>query len=160
MDPSEVFRVSDSAVVSRYLHVRSRLHDRILARVELLAGQLYDVELTHRIVPTLTAMTRTGFVRPTEGELWPVVFLTAVDITLALAVQFTAERLASLGTVLKGPHRLRHRHWEDWWGWETPLADVHPQFFNLPADEQEDSLVNWYGHWLEWLTHNGLLQKK
>jgi hypothetical protein len=160
MDPSEAFRLSDPAVVGRYLQLRSRLYDRVLARVEVLIAGLYDVEPSRRITPTLTAMTRTGFIRPAEGELWPVVFLTAVDITLALAVQFTPERLASLGTVLKGPHRLRQRHWEDWWGWETSLADAHPQFFEMRADAQEETLVDWYRRWLEWLEHNGLLRGK
>jgi hypothetical protein len=160
MEPSEGLRVSDAAVVSRYLHLRSEFHDRLLARVEKLIRDQYDVQPTRRLSATLVALTRLGFVRPEEGELWPVVFLTPVDITLALCVQLDAGRLASLGTVLKGPQRLRHRHWEDWWGWETALAGIHPQFFALTPEKQEGAMLSWYADRLEWLTHNGLLARK
>jgi hypothetical protein len=160
MEPSEGLRVSDAAVVGRYLQLRSEFHERLLARVELHIRDVYDVQPTRRITPTLVALTRLGFVRPGEGELWPVVFLTAVDITLALCVQLDADRLASLGTVLKGPQRLRHRHWEDWYGWETDLAGVHPKFFDLAPDKQEDALLGWYADRLDWLANNGLLARK
>jgi hypothetical protein len=160
MDPSEALRLSDPAVVARYLFLRSLFQDRILGRIEDCVVRDYDVRPSHGIAPTLTCLTRTGFVRPGEGELWPVVFLTAVDVTLALCVQFTPERLANLGTVLHGPQRIRHRHWESWWGWEASLGEIHPQFFELPADRQTAALMDWYHHWLEWLVSNGLLTKK
>jgi hypothetical protein len=160
MEPSEGLRPRDAAVVSRYLQLRSEFHDRLLARVEMLIREKYDVQPMRRLSTSLVALTRLGFVRPGEGELWPVVFLTPVDITLALCVQLTAERLASLGTVLKGPQRLRHRHWEDWWGWETDLAGAHPQLFDLAPDEQENALLAWYAERLEWLANNGLLARK
>jgi hypothetical protein len=83
-----------------------------------------------------------------------------VDITLALCVQITGERLAGLGTVLHGPQRLRHRHWEDWWGWETTLTGVHPGFYGLTPEGQEEAILAWFGDRLEWLAHNGLLQRK
>src|SRR5262245_4046983 len=134
MDPDS-FRVSDSAVVARYLQVRSLFYDRLLARLELLIPQRYTVQPTNRLPATLPALLRAGFVRPGEGELWPVVFLTPVDILLALAVQIGPERVAKLGTTIKGPQRLRHRQWEDWWGWETALAEVHPRFFEMKPAE-------------------------
>jgi len=160
MDPADGLRVSDASTVARYLQVRSQFHDRLLARVEQGVGERYLVQPTQRLPATLVTVLRGGFVRPGEGELWPLVFLTPVDVTLALAVHISAERLASLGTMLKGPHRLRHRQWEDWWGWETTLAEVHPRFFELAAAEQEDAMVAWYGDCLEWLAGSGLLRKR
>jgi len=160
MDQSAAIRVSDAAVVGRYLQLRSHLHDRLLAQVEHLVLARYDVQLTTRIPATLVALVRKGYLREREGEIWPVVFLTPVDITLALCVQITSERLTNLGTVLQGPQRLKHRHWEDWWGWETTLPELHPRFFDLTPVEQEDAVVTWFGTRLEWLVHNGLLRKK
>src|SRR5262245_9315960 len=122
---AEALRESDPSVAARYLQLRSHLNDRLLTRVEALIQTRATVTPTRRVTATLVALTRGGFVRADEGELWPVVFLTAVDITLALCVQITQERLSSLGTMLNGPQRLRHRGWEDWWGWETNLASVH-----------------------------------
>jgi hypothetical protein len=157
---SEALRESDPAVVSRYLLLRTVIHDRHLARVERHILERYDVEPSRRLPPTLLTDVRGGFVRPGEGELWPVVFLTPVDITVALCVAISAERVASLGTVLKGPQRLRHRGWEDWWGWESALADVHPQFFELSPREQEDAVTAWFATGLEWLVGNGLMHRK
>jgi len=152
-------RVSDAAGVARYLQLRSHFHDRVLSRVESHIEARYRVEPTRRITATLVALVRAGFTRPIEGELWPVVFLTPVDVSLALCVQITAERLTHLGTVLNGPQRIRHRHWEDWWGWETSLEGLGPKFFELPAAEQDDAMVAWYIEHLEWLAQSGLMQR-
>ena len=160
MQTSEAFRVSDPAVVARYLQLRSTLHDRHLARVERLIEERYQVRPAPRGHASLVALARAGFVRPGEGELWPVVFLTAVDISVALCVELAPERVANLGTVVNGPQRLRHRGWEDWWGWEQPLGALHPQFFDLTALSQEEALVGWYAEGLEWLAGNGLLRRK
>jgi hypothetical protein len=62
--------------------------------------------------------------------------------------------------MLEGPQRLRHRHWEDWWGWETTLAGVHPQFFALSADQQGEAMLAWYTEHLAWLARSGLLRRK
>lgn len=159
MQTPEALRVSDAAVVARYLQVRSVLNDHILARVERLVTERYRVQPTRRIHTTLVCQVRTGFVRPGQGELWPVAFLTAVDISLALCVQISPERLAALGTMLNGPQRLRHRSWEDWWGWEKSLGEFHPQFFDLSAAQQEDAAVAWYTDGLEWLVGSGLLHR-
>jgi hypothetical protein len=159
MDPS-VLRASDPAVAARYLQLRSLFHNRLLARVEQLVAERYQVQATTRVHPTLVALVRSGFVRPGEGELWPIVFLTAVDVSLVLAVQLSAERVGGLGTSLKGPTRLRHRHWEDWWGWETPLADARPDLYQLTAAEQEEALLAWYAEGLEWLANNGLMRRR
>ena len=110
--------------VARYLQVRSQFHDRLLPRVESHIEARYRVQPIRRITATLVALVHGGFMRPVEGELWPVVFLTPVDISLALCVQIAPERLTGLGTVLNGPQRIRHRHWEDWWGWEISAAGV------------------------------------
>jgi hypothetical protein len=160
MDSWEGLRVSDPAVAARYLQLRSHFHDRLLAQVERHVTEHYQVQPARRIPPTLVAVTRSGFVRSGEGEMWPVVFMTAVDITLALCVQISAERLAILGTMLNGPQRLRHRGWEDWWGWETGLAGAHERFFSLTPTEQDDAMLGWYMAGLEWLAHSGLLPKK
>jgi hypothetical protein len=160
MQTSEALRVSDAAVVARYLQLRSVFHDRHLARVERLVQERYEVEVCRRVPSTLVTLVRCGFVRPDHDELWPVVFLTTVDITVALCVQLSPERLATLGTVLNGPQRLRHRGWESWWGWEKSLGGLHPQFFDLSALLQEDILVAWYAEGLEWLASNGLLIRK
>jgi hypothetical protein len=160
MDPGDGFQVSDASVVARYLQLRGGVVDRLLARVDRLVQERYDVQPTRRIHPTLVAAVRGGFVREDGGELWPVVFLSAVDITPALCVQISPEQMAGLGTMLNGPSRLRHRNWEDWWGWEKPLATAHPPFFDLPAAEQEEALVAWYGEGLEWLANSGLLVRK
>jgi hypothetical protein len=147
-------------VAARYLQLRSAFHDRHLARVERLILERYLVEPTKRIHPTLVAQVRSGFVRPGEGELWPVVFLSTVDITVALGVQLSPERVAGLGTTINGPQRLRHRNWEDWWGWERPLGGLHPQFFEMSAAQQEDVFVAWYAEGLEWLAGGGLMRRK
>jgi hypothetical protein len=160
MNASEALRVSDPAAVARYLQLRSVLHDRHLARVERHILERYEVQPTRRLPSTLVTDVRSGFVRPGEGEMWPVIFLTAVDITVALCVTISAERVSSLGTMLRGPQRLRHRGWEDWWGWESPLAGLHPQFFDLSPLEQEDAVVAWFTAGLEWLVGSGLLQRK
>jgi hypothetical protein len=160
MQTSEALRASDSAVVARYLQLRSAFHDRHLARVERLVQERYRVQPSRRVAPTLVAHVRSGFLRPGEGELWPVVFLTTVDISLALCVELSPERVAGLGTMLNGPQRLRHRHWEDWWGWERALGSLHPDFFDLPAAMQEDAIVGWYAECLEWLAGSGLLLRQ
>jgi hypothetical protein len=157
---SEALRESDPAVVARYLLLRTVIHDRLLARVERHVLERYEVQPSRRLPPTLLADLRGGFVRPGEGELWPVVFLTPVDVTVALCVAISAERIASLGTVLRGPQRLRQRGWEDWWGWESPLADLHPRFFELSPLEQEDAVAAWFATGLEWLVGNGLMRRK
>src|SRR4051794_22713346 len=117
----DTFRLSDAAVVARFLQLRSLFHDRHLARVEQLILTRYLVQPTRRLLPTLVADIRTGFVRPGEGELWPVVFMTPVDISLGLCVDLSPDRVSSLGTMVKGPQRIRQRGWEGWWGWETTL---------------------------------------
>ena len=86
--------------------------------------------------------------------------VTAVDLTVALCVTISAERVSSLGTMLRGPQRLRHRGWEDWWGWESNLAGLHPQFFDLSPLEQEDAVAAWFAAGLEWLVGSGLLQRR
>lgn len=160
MDPSQGFRLSDPATVARYLQLRAHLYDDVLSSLETQIEKHYEVKPTRRIAPTLVALVRLGFTRAGEGELWPVVFLSAVDVSLALLIQFTPERLASLGTVLNGPQRSRHRQWEDWWGWETSLSAVHPRFFEISPPEQDEAIMTWYHDRLEWLTHNGLLLRK
>jgi hypothetical protein len=160
MSSPEPLRESDAAVVARYLHVRSHFHDGLLARVAGHVQERYLVQPTQRVPATLVALVRAGFLRPGEGELWPVVFLSPVDVFLALCVQITPERLAGLGTMLEGPQRLRHRHWEDWWGWETTLAGVHPQFFALAAEQQDAAMLAWYTEHLAWLARSGLLRRR
>ncbi len=160
MSSPEHLHSSDAAVVARYLQLRTLLHDRCLARVERMIVERYDVQPTHRLPATLTAQHRGGFVRPGEGEIWPVVFLTPVDIFAALCVQISPERVAGLGTQLNGPQRLRHRHWEDWWGWEAPLSAVHPDLFDMGPAQQEEAVAAWYEHGLEWLANGGLLRRR
>src|SRR5258708_8826555 len=144
MEPSERLQVTDAAVVARYLQLRSDSHDRLLARVESHVLERYDVVPSRRIPTTLVGLVRIGFARPEEGEIWPAVFLNAIDIHLALCIQITPERLTNLGTMLNGPQRLKHRHWEDWWGWETGLTGLHTHFFDLLALEQEHAMLTWY----------------
>jgi hypothetical protein len=160
MSTPEPLHAADVTVVSRYLHLRAIFHDHVLAPLEKLALERYQVQLTRRILPTLVAQVRNGLVRLDGEEIWPVIFLTPADITLSLCVQITSERLAHMGTLLNGPHRMRHRHWEDWWGWETPLAEIHPRFFTLPAGQQQEALLAWYVDGLEWLANSGLLLRK
>jgi hypothetical protein len=152
-------RVSDPSVVARFLQVRS-LIDLHLAKVERLIQERYHVQPTRRIHSTLISHVRGGFVRPGEGELWPVVFMTTIDISVALCIDLTSDRVAGLGTMINGPQRIRHRGWEDWWGWERPLAGLHPDFFDLSAELQEDAVAAWYSSGLEWLAGSGLLQRK
>lgn len=157
---SEQLYESDPAVVARYFRLRNQFHDHLLAAVERQLCARYAVEPTRRIPTTLTALVRSGWYRPGEGEIWPVVLL-GNTVTLALFIQLSGERLAELGTVMNGPRPMRHhRHWEEMWGWETTLTDVHPQLFTLPAPAQEVALVGWYNLGLEWLARNGLLKRK
>ncbi len=160
MHTSDALQPSDPAVVARYLQLRGAFHDRHLARVERHVLERYEVQPTRRVPQTLLAVVRTGFVRPGEGEMWPVVFLTALDVTVALCVAISAERVASLGTVLRGPQRLRHRGWQDWWGWESTLAGLHERFFDLSPLEQEDAVAAWFATGFDWLVGNGLLFRK
>lgn len=160
MQTSEALLVSDAAVVARYLHLRSILNDRHLARVERLILERFRVQPCQRIPPTLVVQVRGGFLRPGEGELWPIIFLTAVDILPALCVELSPERVADLGTMLNGPQRLRHRHWEDWWGWEISLAQLDPHFFEQTAFHQEELLAAWYSEHLDWLAGAGLLRRR
>jgi hypothetical protein len=160
MESSESIRRSDPAVVARYLQLRSVLHDRHLSRVESLVAERYQVQPARRILPTLQADVRGGFLSPGVGEIWPVVFLTAVDVSVALCVQIDEEIMTQLGTTLNGPQRIRHRGWEDWWGWESPLAGLLARFFDALPLEQEDSIAAWFTANLEWLVHAGLLRRK
>jgi hypothetical protein len=160
MQTPDALRASDAAVVARYLLVRSLVHDRYLALVERLVLDRYLVHATRRLAATLTGCVRTGFQRPGEGELWPVVFLTTVDVSLGLCVELSVERVAGLGTTLNGPRRIRHRGWEDWWGWEKPIGQARPGFFDLGVEAQEEAVVAWYGEGLEWLASAGLLHRR
>jgi hypothetical protein len=159
MQSPDALRASDAAVVARYLQVRSILHAH-LGRVERLVLGRYDVHPTHRLPSTLLALLRTGFIRPNEGELWPVVFLTTVDVTVALCVELSPQRVAELGTTLNGPRRIRQRGWEDWWGWETSLDQLRADFHDLDPASQEEALVAWYSQGLEWLATGGLLLRR
>src|SRR5947207_1949315 len=103
MGMGDELRVSDAAVVARYLQVRSHFHDRTLPRVESHIEAHYRVEPSRRLAATLGALVRGGYERPGEGDLWPVVFLTPVDVSLALCLRIAPERLTSMGTVLNGP---------------------------------------------------------
>ena len=160
MPQPESLRASDVAVVARFLQIRTLIHDHPLARVERHIVQSFAVETTRRLSPTLVSHVRTGFVRPGEGELWPVVFMTTVDISLALCVELPPERVADLGTTINGPQRIRHRSWDTWWGWERPLGQIQPDFFDLDPPAQEDAIVGWFGEGLEWLAGAGLLLRK
>lgn len=153
---TEALRARDDAVVGRYLQLRSLFHDGLLAELEQLVPERYQVALSRRIGSTLLAQLRAGFVRAGDSEIWPVVFLTPGEIRLALCVQITSEELRGLGTVLNGPYRMRQRHWEEWWGWDKALAE-DPQFFDLTGEEQQEALVRWYLDGFEWLVKNGLL---
>jgi hypothetical protein len=160
MASPDSLRAADAAAVARYLQVRGVLHDRHLARVERLILERYHVQATRRLHSSFAAHVRTGFVRPGEGELWPVAFTTTVDLSVALCVELSAERVADLGTTLDGPRRIRHRSWEDWWGWEKPLAQLGAGFFDLDANEQEEAVAAWYGERLEWLATGGLIRRR
>lgn len=160
MPPADTIRASDAAAVARYLQVRGLLHDRHLARVERLILERYQVQQTRRLHSSFAAHVRGGFVRPGEGELWPVAFTTTVELSVALCVELSAERVADLGTTLGGPRRIRHRSWEDWWGWEKPLAQIAADFFDLDGGAQEDAVAAWYGEQLEWLAKGGLLRRR
>jgi hypothetical protein len=160
MSNPDALRSADASVVARYLQVRSIFHDQVLARLEQLVPARFDVALTRRINPTLLAQVRSGFERPEEGEIWPVIFINAVDIHLALCFQITMERLASLGTVMNGPSRVRHRSWEEWWGWEKKLSEVHSRLFDLPVADQHEALVQWFLEGFEWLAHSGLVMRR
>jgi hypothetical protein len=154
----ETLRPSDEGVVARYLQIRSLFHDGLLGRLERLIPQRYQAALIRQSASTLVAQVRGGFARPNGCEIWPVVFLTPVEVRIALCLQITSEELGRLGTVLNGPYRIRQRNWEDWWGWEKPLSEV-PDFFDAPGDQQQELLVGWCLECLEWLANNGLLQR-
>jgi hypothetical protein len=161
MSLTDALRASDAVAVARYLQVRALFHDRHLPRVEQLIQARYMVAPASRPLPaTLVCDLRNGFMRPGEGDLWPVVFLTTVDISLALCVELSAERVASLGTTVNGPQRIRHRGWEDWWGWERPLGQIRSDFYELPLTLQDEAIVGWYAEHLEWLVSGGLLRRK
>jgi hypothetical protein len=160
MDPVPGLQQSDCGVVARYLQVRTQLHDGPLTEVATLIESQYQVRPTRRIPATLIALVRGGFTRPGEGELWPVIFLGNVDITLALAAQISSERLSCLGTVIDGPHRIKHRHWEDWWGWEVSFGELPGPFYELSTADQQATMVTWFSNKLEWLARNGLLRRK
>jgi hypothetical protein len=160
MPSADSLRASDAAVVARYLQLRTALHDRHLARVEKLIRERYVVQPTRRLHSTLVAAVRGGFERAGEGELWPVVFLNTVDISLGLCVELSPERVAKLGTTVNGPQRMRQRGWEDWHGWERPLGQVQAGFFDLAPQQQEDAVAAWYAEGLEWLAVAGLLRRK
>jgi len=160
MDPTEQLRLTDAAVVARYLQLRGHLQDCLLALVEERLLARYDVQPARRLPATLSALVRNGFQRRQEGEIWPVVFLTPVNITLALCIQLSAARLAALGTVVNGPRPIRHHHWEDWWGWEATPVEIHPRLFHLTGPEQDELIVGWYDKNLEWLARNGLMARK
>jgi hypothetical protein len=160
MSSAEILRTADPAVVTRYLQIRGIFNDQILAPLEKLAVERYQVQLSRRITSTLLAQVRHGFLRPEEGDIWPVFFLTPVDITAAVCVQITSARLAGLGTMLNGPQRIRHRQWEDWWGWEKTLLEIAPPFFEMPAEQQQEVLLHWFVERLEWLANSGLLPRQ
>ncbi len=154
----EALRAGDDAVVARYLQIRSLFHDGVLARLERLVPERYQVTPSRHQGSTLLAQTRTGFSRPGGGEIWPVIFLTPVEIRVALCVQISADELARMGTVLNGPYRIRQRHWEDWWGWDRPLGE-DPLFYELASEQQQEALLRWFLDELDWLVRNGLLQR-
>jgi hypothetical protein len=160
MNASDGLREIDDSVVTRYLQIRSFFHERVLGRIGERILEQFAVTPTRRIGATVVALLRNGFVRLDEGELWPVVFLTPVHIAPALCVQISGERLAELGTMLNGPQRIRERHWEDWVGWETPLASLAPTFHNLSHEEQEATILGWYQNHLDWLVNADLLQRR
>jgi hypothetical protein len=160
MDPTEQLRLTDATVVARYLQLRGYFQDGLLPQVEERLKTRYDVQPTRRLPATLTALVRSGFQRAGEGEVWPVVFLTPVNITLALCIELSVARLAALGTVVNGPRPIRHHHWEDWWGWEASPVEIHPRLFHLMGSEQEGLILAWYEKHLEWLARNGLMVRK
>ena len=154
------FHVSDPAVVSRYLKLRSHINDHILAKIEQVGLERFHLAPSRRLASTLTAHVRGGFLRVDGGEIWPIVFLSAVDISAALCTQLKPDWLAGLGTTLNGPQRLKHRLWEDWWGWEKGLSSINPRFYESTPAEQEETLVNYYRDGLEWLAQHGLVTRK
>jgi hypothetical protein len=157
---SEAMLASDLAVAARYLQLRTIVHDRHLGRIERLVLERYDVQPLRSRHSSFVCSLKTGFLRPSEGEMWPVVLMTMVEISAALFFEVDAERMAAMGTMLRGPHRVRHRGWEDCWGWESPLADLHPHFFDLTAPDQEEAIAGWYTGNFEWLANAGLLRRK
>lgn len=160
MDPTEQLQLTDTTVVARYLQLRSLFLDGLFPQIEERIELRYDVQPTRRLSSSLVALVRNGFEHVGDGELWPVVFLTPVNISLALCVQLTGERLAELGTVVNGPRPIRHRLWEEWWGWETTLPELHPRLFQLYGPEQETLILTWYDKNLDWLARNGLMKRK
>src|SRR4051794_29701942 len=92
MPPLEQLRLSDAAVVARFLQLRSLIHDHYLKQVERLIVERFAVQPIKRLAPTLVCDLRSGFLRPGEGEMWPVVFMTTVDISLALCVDISPDR--------------------------------------------------------------------
>jgi hypothetical protein len=157
---ADTFHASDAAVVARYLQLRSLFQDRHLVRVEQLILNRYTIQTSRRIHSSLVAHVRTGFVLQGEGEMWPVVVMTTVDISVALCVELSPDRVAGLGTMINGPQRIRQRHWEDWYGWERHLGQLHPRFFDLDAAQQEEAVAVFYLEGLEWLATSGLLRRR
>lgn len=160
MFATEQLYESDPAAVARYLHLRSYFHDRLLMEVDKQMRTQYELQPTRRVPATMTTLVINGYFRPGEGEIWPLVLLGVVDITLGLFIQMGSDRLASLGTVVNGPRPVKHRHWEEMWGWETSLGSVHPQLYRLAPADQEAALLSWYRIGLEWLARNGLMKRK
>src|SRR5262245_18445230 len=160
MNASDGLREIDDSVVTRYLQIRSFFHERMLGRIGERILMKFAVTPTRRLGATVVAFLRNGFVRLDEGELWPVVLLTPITIAPALCVQISGECLAELGTMLNGPQRIRERHWEEWVGWETPLASLAPAFYDLSHEEQEATILPWYQTDLDWLVNVDLLQRR
>jgi hypothetical protein len=159
MHSPDALRASDAAVVARFLQLRSLLHDRHLGRVERLILERFVVQSSKHIPSTFAAHVRTSFIRPGEGDLCPVIFTTTVDLSLALCIELSPQRVADLGTTLNGPRRIRHRGWEDWWGWEKPLSQLSG-FYDLDAAAQEEAIASWFAEPLDWMADNGLLRRR
>src|SRR5262249_39965735 len=60
MESAECIRLSDPAVVARYLQLRSVLHDRHLARVDRLFPERYEVQPARRMPATLALSRETS----------------------------------------------------------------------------------------------------
>ncbi len=153
-------KAGDPGVVARYLQIRGYFYDQVLAEVEKALVASYVVVAVRRIPPTLPVLVRQGFLRPGDGEIWPVVFLSPRGVSVAVCAQISSTRLAALGTTVNGPQRIRQKTWEGWWGWETRLGDVSPGFFELAGAEQDQALSGWYERRFEWLATNGLMRRR
>src|SRR5260370_41364512 len=102
MPTTDELRAGDPVVVARFLQIRTVL-DRHMARVERLVLDQYDGAPTRRLTAPLPTHLRSGFVRPGQGELWPGVFLAAVDLTPALVGGSSPERVADIRPPIHGP---------------------------------------------------------